>query len=235
MFEAQGDIARCLHLLFQVFFARSTGHSLQMSVEASGHFRLVSPILSTPLGNRRLNWRCHNDVAVIVTAQLRKFTCMSRNIREGAPEVNFSTTQTILLHDSSTTNTNNRLMSTKAKMAPTTKFYLPDDDTDTETEGYSSETRNLNPTCSSEVPRSLLVENYHTHQNTETEIFPLYIERMPEPTKVIKGFVPAMQAVEPAKEEAKEEAKEKTYTPVPLGTSKGNVPSSLERSVSIKC
>jgi len=103
-------------------------------------------------------------------------------------------------------------------MAPTTKFYLGGEDTDTETEGYSSETRDLNPTCSSEVPRSLLVENYHIHPNTETESFPEYTERMPEVTKVVKGFGPIGMMVGIMPEPTKEKKEKTTYDRVPLGT-----------------
>ncbi|KAE9363720.1 hypothetical protein N431DRAFT_117462 [Stipitochalara longipes BDJ] len=92
-------------------------------------------------------------------------------------------------------------------MAPTAKFFLPDDE-----EGYSSENREPTMMSSNEAPRSLLVENFHKHPNTETEIFPPFIERMPEPTKVIKGFTPAvpLEPVEP------KPANDKTYEPVPL-------------------
>lgn len=92
-------------------------------------------------------------------------------------------------------------------MAPTTKFFLPDDD---DTDDYSSENRDPISLSSSEVPRSLLVEGYLTHQKTETEIFPPYIERMPEHTKVVKGFFPVEPEPKPAKDKSQ-------YDPVPFG------------------
>jgi hypothetical protein len=109
-------------------------------------------------------------------------------------------------------------MSTKPTMAPTTTFYLGGEDTDTETEGYSSGARDLNPICASEAPRSLLAENYHTHPSTETESFPEYIERMPEVTKVVKGFGPIGMMVGLMPEPVKEKKEKTTYDRVPLGT-----------------
>lgn len=151
---------------------------------------------------------------------------MSRVTPEGAPVVILSMTPTTsLLQDPSTTNTTIRLVSTKVpKMAPTAKFFLPDDE-ETDTEGYYSENRDSTALSSSEVPRSLIVENYLTEQKTktkfETEMFPPFVEtteRMPEPTKVIKGFVPIGVTPLAAAKETAEKAKQKTYDPVPLGT-----------------
>jgi len=94
-------------------------------------------------------------------------------------------------------------------MAPTAKFFLPDEEED----GNTSENRESLMISSSEVPRSLLVENVRKHPNIETEVFPPFIERMPVPTRVIKGFKPGLDPIEPSESKP---GKEKTFEPVPL-------------------
>ncbi|KAN0104708.1 hypothetical protein V8E51_010453 [Hyaloscypha variabilis] len=94
-------------------------------------------------------------------------------------------------------------------MGTTAKFFLPDDDDE---DAYSSENRDPTMMSSSDVPRSLLVENFHEDPNTKTEMFPPFIERIPEPTKVIKGFVPGV----PQEPVTSKPAKEKVYEAVPL-------------------
>jgi hypothetical protein len=85
-------------------------------------------------------------------------------------------------------------------------FLLPDDD---EEQGYSSE--NLPPTSlsSSEVPKSLLVEDEGLYNHRKLEAFPNFVEqpRKSKHTKVIKGFGSA--EIDPPKEKTH-------YDPVPF-------------------
>jgi hypothetical protein len=93
-------------------------------------------------------------------------------------------------------------------MAPT-QFLLPDDD---EEPGYSSENRPPNSLSSSEVPKSLLVEEeipLNFHNRHKHEEFPMFVNQplKPKPTNVVKGF--GTVEVGPPKEKT-------NYDPVPF-------------------